>query len=374
MGSKPKALYAFSGDPITYGHIDIVQRAAERFDVTVGIGSNPKKSYMFSEQERTQLAQRALEPLGVDVVTFKGLLVHFAYEQAFPTIIRGIRNAQDYADELALHQAGATQGHNIETILLLARPELNHVSSTYAKAVQLEHGDTHKFVPFPVKQALEAKMSKQSIIGLTGVSGSGKSYIGRLLGAYDGVHHVEMDELGHDILGRLSEPAYVSVRENIAELFGKQLLKEDGSIDRKALGATVFNDPKKLKELNGIMREPLLTRLYREIYGKQGTILINAALLADLDMTYLCNNNVILVDVNTATQERRLQERDDMTQEQVARRVNSQYSTEGKAERIQVAIASSGHGRLWRIPNNDGDINSHELTTLLEDIKIEVPL
>ncbi|HQB60168.1 MAG TPA: adenylyltransferase/cytidyltransferase family protein, partial [Spirochaetota bacterium] len=77
-----KALYAFSGDPITYGHIDVVSRTASALDeVIVGIGVNPDKTYMFTLEERTEMAKKALNHLdNVKVMPVSGLLVDFAYE------------------------------------------------------------------------------------------------------------------------------------------------------------------------------------------------------------------------------------------------------------------------------------------------------
>jgi pantetheine-phosphate adenylyltransferase len=89
--SMKRAIYAFSGDPITFGHIDIVERAASVFDeVVVGIGVNPEKEYTFDLEERTEMARRSLSHLSnVKVVSFKGLLVDYAYENDIHVIIKG---------------------------------------------------------------------------------------------------------------------------------------------------------------------------------------------------------------------------------------------------------------------------------------------
>ena len=86
-----KAIYAFSGDPITYGHVDIIKRTADCFDeVLVGIGSNPDKKYMFTLEERTELAKKALRKVNNAYVrSFQGLLVDYAYEQNVSTIVKG---------------------------------------------------------------------------------------------------------------------------------------------------------------------------------------------------------------------------------------------------------------------------------------------
>ena len=80
------AIYAFSGDPITYGHIDIIRRAAKIFTkVIVGIGENPDKSYTFSLPDRKEMARLSVERDNIEVVSFEGMLVDYAYEQNIPS-------------------------------------------------------------------------------------------------------------------------------------------------------------------------------------------------------------------------------------------------------------------------------------------------
>jgi pantetheine-phosphate adenylyltransferase len=126
-----KAIYAFSGDPITFGHIDIIERAAKVFTkVLVCIGSNPDKKYMFTLEQRLQMAQDALSSIkNVDVKSFSGLLVDFAFEQNISVIIKGVRNTTDFEYENTLHAVGESQKLGIETFILFAKPQLAHVSS-----------------------------------------------------------------------------------------------------------------------------------------------------------------------------------------------------------------------------------------------------
>ena len=172
-----KAMYAFSGDPITYGHIDIIARASSAFDhVVAGIGANPDKKYMFNLEERTEMAKRSLTRFkNVEVASFQGLLVDYAYEQGIEVIVKGVRNAADFDYENVLHEVGVSQKLGIDTHILFARPELAHVSSSAVKSIQKEQGLIHEYVPLYVKQCLEARMSEQYIVGVTGEIGAGKS-------------------------------------------------------------------------------------------------------------------------------------------------------------------------------------------------------
>ena len=344
-----KAMYAFSGDPITYGHIDIIKRASKVFDLIVGIGVNPDKEYMFNLSEREEMAKQCFP--NVKVVSFKGLLVDYAYEHGVDVIVKGVRNRADFDYENILHQMGESQKLGIDSHILFAKPSLAHMSSSVVKKIQKEQGLTHEYVPLYVKQLLEKRMSGQFIVGVTGEIGVGKSYLCEKfvsLGKAKGieVHHIELDAIGHQILEELDEPKYKEIREEVVSVFGSEVKKEDGTIDRKKLGEIVFSDMGSLEKLNKIMYTPLLVRLRRELYGKKGLILFNAALIAESSMHYLCNNNVILVNCDKETQEKRLNSRE-LNSEQIERRVKSQFSFEKKKEILEKAIEKDNCGKLW---------------------------
>ncbi|HJW29590.1 MAG TPA: pantetheine-phosphate adenylyltransferase, partial [Saprospiraceae bacterium] len=281
-----KALYAFSGDPITYGHLNIIQRAARAFDdLVVGIGVNPSKKYMFSLEERTRMAKEAVADLeNVSVVSFKGLLVSYAYEQGIQVLIKGVRDSKDFDYEMLLYQAGESQKLGIDTHLLPARQDLIHVSSSVVKSILIEQGEVHTYVPIHVQQALYERMLGQYIVGITGETGVGKSHIGSLFENWGKahavpVHHIELDDIANQILTELDDPIYKALRLKIAAEFGYELIDPKGTIDKKVLGEIVFKDPELLRRLNAIMDLPLSVRLKREMYGKRGIIVINAGLI-----------------------------------------------------------------------------------------------
>lgn len=352
-----RAIYAASLDPITFGHIDIIERAVQIFDeLVVAIGANPDKKYTFSLEERVDMARHSLAHIhNVRVTSFSGLLVDFAYEQRVDAIVKGVRDVKDFSYEQLLHQVGVSQKLGIETILLFARKDLEHVSSSVVKAIQKEQGFIHEYVPLCVKQRLEEKMSGQYMIGITGEIGAGKSYVGNLLvevGKEKGieVHNVEMDMIGHRILGELMDPVYVDLRAEIAETFGREVLKTDGFIDRKVLGEIVFNNPEKMKRLNKLMYTPLLARLRREIYGKKGMVLLNAALLVEFGLMHLCNNNFIFIKTDKDVQMQRLRKRG-LSDDQIRHRLNSQYGEEEKRLACENALAGSS-GKCIVIDNS----------------------
>ncbi|MBU1975361.1 MAG: pantetheine-phosphate adenylyltransferase [Nanoarchaeota archaeon] len=355
-----KAIYAFSGDPITYGHIDIIKRAAHVFEeVIIGIGVNPAKNYTFSLDERTEMARISLQDVSNIIVTpFEGLLVDYAYEQGASVIVKGVRDSKDFDYERTLHHVGDSQNLGIDTHILFARPELAHVSSSAVKEIQNHQGDIHEYVPLYVKQCLEERISGQYLIGVSGEIGAGKSHVSNRfveLGAEYGVnvYNIELDHVAHDILGNLKEPGYETVRENIERTFGRSVRRPDGTIDRKVLGGLVFGEPDKLAKLNELMYSPIQVRFRKALYGKQGLILVNSALLAESDGGYLSNNNVVLVYVDEESQYRRLIERG-YSFDQTQRRIHSQYDYKTKYGLLNHVIERDKQGKIWSIQNSDG--------------------
>jgi pantetheine-phosphate adenylyltransferase len=368
-----KAIYALSGDPVTYGHLDIIKRSAQVFDqVVVGIGINPDKNYLFNLQERTNLTREAVKQLAnVEVESFKGLLVDFAYEQGADVIVKGVRNPTDFEYETNLFRMGDSQDLGIDTMVLIARPELAHVSSSAVKEIQKEQGLIHEYVPLNVKQALEARMSHQYIVTVTGEIGAGKSYVSQefiKLGQEKGleVHNIELDQITHQIYQELPQPKYSQIRDTIADTFGQKVQNSDGSINRKVLGEIVFNDYDKLRQLNDIMRQPLMVRIRRELYGKQGLLLLNAALIIETQMTYLSNNNVCLVKTDQQTQRRRLKQRN-LNEHQIERRIGSQYNFAEKKRSLQEIIERDQYGQFWTL-DNTLDSDSEQIEQVFNQI------
>ena len=357
-----KVMYGFSGDPITKGHIDVIERALHVFgSLIVGIGMNPAKKYFLSLEERRLLAEESLQHLeNITVVSFRGLLVDYSYENSIDTIIRGIRNSEDLNYELMLFQIGSSQKLNIDTIFFPASQDLIHVSSGAVKALQLEQGLIHEYVPLCVKQKLEAKLSAQHLISITGEIGSGKSFVSQHLkkiGISKGidVFVVDIDKIGHQILGELTESLYQNLRKEIAATFGDHLLQADGFINRQALGKIIFSDQEKLKAFNSIIYKPLLVRLRRDIYGKRGLIILDSALIAESEMSYLSNNNIVLIKVQEEIQKQRLIDRG-YSREQIENRLVSQYNATLKETMILKNIEKDNFGKIWSIDNSQENL------------------
>jgi pantetheine-phosphate adenylyltransferase len=369
-----KAIYAFSGDPITFGHIDIIERVLKVFDLlVVAIGSNPDKNYTFSLAERFEMAKESLRDYyKVEVVTFDGLLVDYAYENGINTIVKGVRNDTDYNYETNLHQLGESQKLGIDTFLLPAKQDKQHISSSAVKALQKEQGIILEYVPLYVKQRLEEKINGQYLIGVTGEIGVGKSYVSDKLveiAEKDGIEasNIELDKISHKILDTYNEELYKKCREAITENFGSEIALADGFIDRRKLGEIVFNDSKKLEKLNSILHPAVLVRLRKEIIGKKGILFLNAALFAEASITKLCNNNIILVSAADKFQKINLTKRG-LNEEQIKRRISSQFDTYKKRQMLINAIKQDNHGCVWEFENGE-NTSKDDYNDLFEEIK-----
>jgi pantetheine-phosphate adenylyltransferase len=161
------AMYPGSFDPITYGHLDILERAAQIFDkVVVTVAVNTQKSSVFTESERLQLIRECLKDKGwkdkVEVESFTGLLVDHARRRNIHTLVRGVRQLSDFEYEFRMALMNRRIGGEIETIFLMPREELTFVSASLVKEVAYWGGDLSSFVPPKVALALKDKFSDRS--------------------------------------------------------------------------------------------------------------------------------------------------------------------------------------------------------------------
>lgn len=147
-----KAIYPGTFDPITNGHVDIIQRAATLFSkVVVAVASNPKKQPHIAWLERIALAKQCVGHIpGVEVIGFETLLIHFAREQGANIILRGLRAVSDFEYEFQLAGMNRQLCPDIETLFLTPSENLMFVSSSLVKEVAAFGGDITSFVPSEV--------------------------------------------------------------------------------------------------------------------------------------------------------------------------------------------------------------------------------
>ncbi len=159
-----RAVYTGSFDPVTLGHLNVMQRARLVADeLIVGVGQNAHKTALFDVEERAELVERAVRAAGLDhvrVETFDGLAVRFVRKMDARLILRGVRSVTDMEAEFTMILANRKLDPEIETIFFMAGDEFSHVSSTLIKQITPLASDDEvaKFVPREIIPALRAKL------------------------------------------------------------------------------------------------------------------------------------------------------------------------------------------------------------------------
>ena len=155
-----RAVYTGSFDPITNGHMDIIRRASEIFDVLiVSILNNKEKTPLFSVEERVKILEEATKDLpNVQIDSFSGLLVDYAREKDLHVIVRGLRAITDFEYELQMAQTNRVLAPDVDTVFLTTSLEYAYLSSTIMKEVASYDGDLSKFAPPEITKAVKEKM------------------------------------------------------------------------------------------------------------------------------------------------------------------------------------------------------------------------
>ncbi len=154
-----KAIYPGSFDPITNGHVNIIQRGKKIFDkIIVGVLDNPKKSPLFTTEERVELICQTFEgDSAVAVVTFSGLLVDFARQNEAEVVIRGLRAISDFEYEFQMALMNRKLSSEIETLFMMPSLKYSFLSSNLVKEVFQLGGCVKDLVPTVVEEALRSK-------------------------------------------------------------------------------------------------------------------------------------------------------------------------------------------------------------------------
>lgn len=159
--------YSGSFDPVTLGHTDVIRRACALVDrLVIGIGVNPGKSPLFTEDERVAMLQAEVAPISaetgtkIDIVTFSGLAVAAARKHGARLIVRGLRDGTDFDYEMQMAGMNNQMAPEIETIFVSASPAVRHIAANLVRAIATMDGDPSPFVSASVAARLSAKAKK----------------------------------------------------------------------------------------------------------------------------------------------------------------------------------------------------------------------
>jgi len=158
-GDGRLAVYAGSFDPVTNGHLDLIERASALFDrVIVAIGIHPTRKPLFSADERMSLIQEVTAHLpNIVVDSFDGLLIEYCKTHSARVIVRGLRAATDFEYELQIAHANADLAPSIDTVFLPTRTNYGFVSASLVREIASHKGDVSRYAPQVVREALAKK-------------------------------------------------------------------------------------------------------------------------------------------------------------------------------------------------------------------------
>ena len=154
-----RAVFAGTFDPVTNGHLDLMQRALRMFDhLTVAVAARMEKGVIFSQEERVAMIREATSTLDrLTVEPFSGLLVDFARERKIPVLVRGLRFISDFEYEFQMALMNRHQASTVETVFFMPDEKYVYLSSSMVKQISHLGGDLSAFLPAPAIKVLKSK-------------------------------------------------------------------------------------------------------------------------------------------------------------------------------------------------------------------------
>ncbi|GAG26185.1 unnamed protein product, partial [marine sediment metagenome] len=237
-----KCVIAGSFDPITNGHINIINRCCKTFDdVIVAIGINDSKKTLFNGIERLEMIQNVFASShNIIVMRYTGTLIDFCSKNGIDVIVRGIRNNDDLISEKSLDKYIRQEGNGPEMLTMFPDSEVEDISSTVVKELSKHYLLTTNQVPLIVKMELERKIHDHNIIGVTGMIASGKSYVcKKFKELHPNTEIIDFDDICHNILFDSNYECCKKTKERIIDEFN--LIKSTvDSIDKEELKEATF--------------------------------------------------------------------------------------------------------------------------------------
>lgn len=156
------AIYPGSFDPVTNGHVDLIERASKIFDkVIVAVAHNYHKSPLFTTEERVKMLKNATKGIkGVSVESFEGLVIDYAHKKKINVLIRGLRMISDFEYEFQMALTNRRLATDVETVFLMPSEHYAFLSSTLLKEAAALGGDISQFVPKFVEQPLKERLRR----------------------------------------------------------------------------------------------------------------------------------------------------------------------------------------------------------------------
>ncbi len=384
-----RGLLPLSADPVTNGHLNLIERAADLCDelVVLACDNDTKRGkYLFDRATRRKLLERAVRRLGRRNITVRDsdhLLVDEFLEEGADVLFRGIRDDKDREEEarqMRYHDL-ILPGFASKVVYLEAEPHLREVSSTVVKAFASHGIDISPYVPSFVKAAVEEAICGQWKIGITGEMASGKTWVTQELAKelvsrdYE-VAVINFDQLVRDLYVEDSKGAQM-VRDELARQLDSDVLTADRkAVNRPELARRLFS-PETSSDVRQAIHEltaPHVMRLYRAaLKSARGVVLIEWAQLAEMHLGSLVNHRAIVVESPDRTTQLAARS---ITATQAKNVAAFQWSADRKIAALTGAAEQAGSGMILHYENRRvmaGEKNI-PLIALADELVTHIPL
>jgi pantetheine-phosphate adenylyltransferase len=155
---KTTAIYPGTFDPVTYGHLDVLDRASLLFNkVIISVAASSAKNTLFSVEERMELLRKVVKGRNIEVDSFNNLLIQYAKDKKANVIIRGLRAVSDFEYEFQMALTNRKIEDEVTTVFLMPNEKYTYLNSTLVREIAKFHGDVSAFVPPVIRKALEKK-------------------------------------------------------------------------------------------------------------------------------------------------------------------------------------------------------------------------
>ena len=338
-------IFSWSFDPWTYGHESVVHDLFEIFPeayLIILVAKNPKKQYLFTLEQRKNLIETALQKYWekIKIEIYDGVVTQYAYLHQARAIIKWIRDEKDSAYEIEIARANTYFSWKVHTLLLpQLDTQVSEIRSSVTKVLFDYGADTTWLISPMIREALRMKKRRQFLVGITGGTGSGKTTLSRKLEEYSRekelpIYHIELDTIVYELYQKPETPLQRNIRSQMLQLFSREIIDADDTLNRKILADIIFSDTVKKQQLEKILGEAFLYMLSQKVQSitTPGIILLDWALFVEYQKTDVCDENMILMWVPENMQRERILSRDMLSPEQADARIQHQLSFSQRKE------------------------------------------